>query len=276
MPRTRWFALAAVLMAGSLALAACGGSSKKTDKTPTAAAEKAAGDATPAAGKTATSGKTAEATTSSDSAGGDSEVKAIGKKFAQSTFNATYQITDSGAGQFSDGKLTLFKDGDTKFRFDLTATQDGKEMAIVFIEAGDVSAFCLKDAAELGALLGIEAGKGVCFKTGANDASNPVGSLRDSLKDFEKADVTVIEKSSKKVAGQDGQCFKTKDNATSEISTTCFNKDGVILYVNTEGDNASVIEAQTVSKSVSADDFTLPYEERELPGGLGGDSTPAP
>lgn len=266
----RWFALAAVFLTGSLAVTACGGSGKKTDKTPTAAAGKASGDAT------ATSGKAAEATQSGSSSGDDSEVKAIGKKFAQSTFNATYKITGSGADQFSDGKLTLLKDGDTKFRFDLTANQDGKDMTITFIEADDVSAFCLKDAGEFGALLGIEDGKGVCFKTGSTDASNPVGSLRDSLKDFENADVTVIEKSSKKVAGQDGRCFKTKDNQTSEISTTCFNKDGVILYVQTEGDAASEIEAQSVSKSVSADDFKLPYEERELPGGLGGDSSATP
>ena len=270
MPRIRWFALAAVLMAGSLAVAACGGSSKKTDKTPTAAAEKPSGDSTPASGKTSASGKTAEATKSGSSSGGDSEVKAIGKKFAQSTFHATYKITGSGADEFSDGKLTLLKDGETKFRFDLTATQDGKDMSIIFIEADDVSAFCLKDAGEFGALLGIEGGKGVCFKTGSDDKNNPVGSLRDSLKDFENADVTLIEKSSKKVAGQDGQCFKTKDNETEEISTACFNKDGVILYVQTEGDSASEIEAQTVSKSVSDDDFKLPYEERELPGGLGG------
>ena len=273
MPRIRWFALTTVLVVGSLAVAACGGSSKKTDKTPTAAPEKTSGASTPTSGKTSASGKTAEATksSSSSSSGDDSEVKAIGRKFAQSTFNATYKITGSGADEFSDGKLTLLKDGETKFRFDLTANQDGKDMAITFIEADGVSAFCLKDAGEFGALLGIEDGKGVCFKTGSNDASNPVGSLRDSLKDFENADVTVIEKSSKKVAGQDGQCFKTKDNETSEISTTCFNKDGVILYVQTEGDSASEIEAQTVSKKVSDDDFKLPYEERELPGGLGGE-----
>jgi hypothetical protein len=279
MPGSRWFALAAVLIAGSLAVAACGSSSKKTDKTPTAAAEGSTAS-TPSPGKTAASGATPGATSGAggSSSGGDPEVKAMGKKFGQSTFNATYNLTESGSDQSSGGTLTMTKDGETKFRLDLSTTQDGKETAIIFIEADDVSAFCLKDAAEFGALLGIESGQGVCFKTSATDPNNPVGSLRDSLKEFENADVTLIEKSSKNVAGQDGQCFKTKDNTTSEISTTCFNKDGVILYVNTEGDNTSVIEAQTVSGSVSADDFKLPYEERELPAGLGGDTgaTPTP
>jgi hypothetical protein len=279
MKSSRWIALAAVLVAGSLAVSACGGSSKKTDNTPTAAAEGSAAS-TPSSGKTVASGTTPDATSSAggSSSGGDPAVKAMGEKFAQSTFNATYKLTGSGSDQLSGGTLAMIKDGDTKFRLDLTTTQDGKETAIIFIEAGDVSAFCLKDAAEFGALFGIEAGQGVCFKTSATDPNNPVGSLRDSLKDFENADVTVLDKSSKSVAGQDGQCFKTKDNTTSEISTTCFNKDGAILYVNTEGDNASVIEAQTVSKSVSADDFKLPYEERELPASLGGDtgSTPTP
>ena len=33
-----------------------------------------------------------------------------------------------------------------------------------------------------------------------------------------------------------------------------------MLYVKTEGDSASEIEAQTVSSDVNDSDFTLPYE----------------
>lgn len=262
MTGSRWVTLGAVLVAGAIAVAACGGSSKKNDKTP--------GASTPASGSTAAAGKTAGTTQTSGGGSTDPELRALGKKFTQSTFNATYKVSGADAAQFSDGILKLVKDGDKKFRMEVNAKQDGVDTTIIFIESDAVQAFCLKDAGALGALLGIEAGKGVCFPSSPSDKNNPVGSLRDSLTDFENANVTLLEKSTKKVAGQDGKCYKTKDNDTSEIATTCFNADGVILYTKTEGDSGSEIEAQDVSGKVSADDFKLPYEIKELPGSLGG------
>jgi hypothetical protein len=263
---SRWVLAAAV--AGSIAVIACGGgSSKKNDKTP------AASGSTPGANATAASGSTAQAT-SSGGGSGDPDIQAIGKKFAKSTFNATYKVSGADTAQFSDGKLVLEKDGDKNFRMEVTTKQDGVDTAIIFIETADVQAFCLKDAGTLGALLGIEAGKGVCFPTSAADGTNPVSSLRSSLNDFENANVDVLEKTSRSIAGQDSKCFKTKDKDTSEITTSCFAGDGALLYVKTEGDNASEIEAQSISKKVSADDFKLPYEKRDLPTGAGSDSTP--
>ncbi len=257
---SRWMMLAAVLSAGAI-VAACGGSSKKASTTPGASA--AAGGSTGAAA-------TAAATTPGSGGAVDPELRALGVKFTKSTFNATYKVTGANAAQFSDGLLKLEKDGDKKFRMDVNTTQDGVDTTIIFIESDAVQAFCLKDAGALGAVLGLEAGKGVCFPSKSGDPNNPVGSLRDSLKDFENANVVLLEKSTKKVAGQDGQCYKTKDNTTAEISTTCFNGDGVILYLKTEGDAGSEIVAQSVSGSVNADDFKLPYEEKSLPGNLGG------
>ena len=265
MSGSRWMICAAVLLAGAIAAGACGGSSKSGDKT----AGSGSGSPTRTAGGTPAAGKTPDATTASGGGSTNPELAAVGAKFAQSTFNTTYKVSGTDAAQLGDGTLKLEKDGDKKFRMEVNAKQDGIDTTIIFIESDSVQAFCLKDPGELGALLGLEAGKGVCFPSSPGDKNNPVGSLRDSLKDFENANVALIEKSTKKVAGQDGQCYKTKDNTTSEISTTCFNSDGVLLYINTEGDNASLIEAQSVSKSVSADDFKLPYEQKELPGGLG-------
>ena len=261
----RWLALSAAVIAGSLVIA-CGGSSKKIDASPTVAG----GGSTPAAGTTVSAAVTAETTTNGGGGAGDAEIRAVADKFAKSTFNATYKATGSEADSFAGGTLTLVKDGDKKFRFDVTTKQDGKDVSIIFIQTDATSAFCLKDAGELGALLGIEAGKGVCFKTSQNDASNPVGNLQELFKDVENVNVTVLEKTSRKIAGQDGMCYRTKDNDKGDISTACFTKEGVMLYVKTEGDAPSEIEAQTVSTKVSDDDFTLPYEERELPGGLGG------
>jgi hypothetical protein len=165
--------------------------------------------------------------------------------------------------------MQMFKDGDKRFRFDITALEDGQEIALLFIENGDTSAFCLKDAGELGQLLGIEPGKGVCFKSDPNDPNNPAGSLSSTFADIENDDSTVLETSTRKVAGRDGKCFRLKDNKTEEISTPCFSSDGDLLYVQTEGADASEIEATDITNSVSGGDFDLPYEVRDFPG-LGG------
>ncbi len=252
----RWLALAGVVGAGSLIMA-CG--SSKNDANPTAAA-----------GTTARPARTAAATPSGGGGDADPEIRAVADKFAKSTFNATYKATGSEADSLAGGTLILVKDGESKFRFDVTTKQDGQDVAIIFIQTGDTSAFCLKDVGELGGLLGIEPGEGVCFKTSQDDASNPVGSVRDLFSDFDNVNVTVLEKTARTIAGQEGTCYRTKDNDNGDISTGCFTKDGVMLYVKSEGDSPSEIEAQTVSGNVSDDDFTLPYEERELPGVLGG------
>lgn len=262
MPRSRPVIALLLLAVAAIAMSACGGSGKTSDTTPTVPS--GASPAATAAG-TPASGGTAEATGSVDP-----EIKAVQDTFANSTFNATYKVTGFDPESTVPEAMTIKKDGSTRFRFEVATKQDGVDTTIIFIETGDASAFCVDDAGDLGVLLGVESGKGVCFKTTPGDANNPVGSLRDLFKDVANANVTLIEKSTRKVVGQDGTCYKTKDNATSEISTACFTSDGIMLYVKTEGDSPSEIEAQTVSTSVSDADFNLPYEERELPTDLGG------
>ena len=282
MPRMRWVALSCAIVAGAMVLGACGsGSSSSKDKTATASAgassggDKTAsgGNSSPAAGKTSGAGATVQATSDGGGNGGNvDDVKAAAKKFGESTFKATYKLSGGGTDIFSDGQLVLEKQGKEKFRFDVTTKQAGKDTALIFIESPDASAFCLKDAGEFGALFGIETGQGVCFKSDPKDTNNPLGGLSQSITDLENQNVTVLDTSTKNVAGQDSKCYRTKDNNTSEITTTCFANDGVILYAQTEGDNASTIEAQSVSKDVNADDFKLPYEVRELPN-IAGDGT---
>ena len=162
--------------------------------------------------------------------------------------------------------MRLFKDGQDRFRFDITATQDGQEMSVVFIQNGDTSAFCLKDAGELGPLLGVDAGKGVCFESDPNDPNNPVGSLSTTFEEIENADVTVLETSKREVAGRDAACYRARENSTEEISTICFSDDGAMLYVQTEGEDANTIEATEVKSSVDGSSFELPYEVKDFPG----------
>ncbi len=259
MRRWRWLAILTAATA-MLVLAGCSGGDSK-DKTSTAGP---AGGASPGNEKQAS----ASASTPSSGGGGNADVQAITKKFADSTFRATYKLTGSGT-DLAGGEMQLYKDGKDRFRFDITATQNGQEMSIVFIQNKDTSAFCLKDAGELGPLLGVEAGKGVCFKNDPGDANNPVGNLSEMFSDIENADVTVLETSKRKVAGRDASCYRAEDNETKEISTICFGSDGAMLYIKTEGTDANEIEATEVKSSVKSSDFDLPYEVKDFPG-LGG------
>jgi hypothetical protein len=282
MQKSRWLIILAAA-AAILVLAGCGGGSSSKDKTATVGAgggAQSSGNATKSSGQgeaTKAPEKTQEATktSNSSSSGGSADWDAMKKKFLKSTFHASYKVTGSGSDQFAEGGMQLFKDGDKRFRFDITAKQDGKDVAIIFIQKDDASAFCLKDAAELGALLGIEPGKGVCFKSDPNDPNNPAGSLSSTFGDIENDDSTVLETSKKQVAGHDATCFRLKDNKTNDVSTPCFASDGSLLYVKTEGADASEIEATDLSTSVGGGDFDLPYEVRDFPS-FGGDTTPAP
>jgi hypothetical protein len=279
MPRIRssiTFAAVAGLIAVSAAFTACGGggSSKKTPTSaPASTSSSGGGASTPASSKTqgAATQEPTKGTNSSGNGGSIDDLKDIAEKFGNATFNADYKISGSLGADITDGTMKLVKKGSDKFRFEVNGKQNGEDLAVIFIETPDVSAFCLKNAGEFGALLGVADGDGVCFKSN-DESTNPVGSLSDSLKDFENQDVTVLDTSKRTIAGQDGTCYKTQDNSTQEISTACFASDGTMLFVETEGDDQGAIEATSVSKSVSDSDFDPPYELKDAPSFLGGDT----
>jgi hypothetical protein len=276
--------IAAAVVTGAITLAACGGGSDNKGKTPASGATQAAGQsgATSAPAKT-----TAAATSASGSGGGGSDaLKAIGRKFAASTFKGTYNLTTSGARPLTvdgtpaataesdgiqSGKMVLYKDGDKRFRFELTAKQDGNDVHVVYIENGAATYLCFDDAGALGALIGIEPGKGICVNSNSSGA-NPASSIGSVFSDIETADVTLLETSKRTIAGHDTDCYRSKDNKTGQTDLTCFSSDGALLYSKTEGDNASEMEATEVSGSVKSADFDPPYEVKDVPG-LGG-STP--
>lgn len=197
----------------------------------------------------------------------DPELRAIGDKFAKSTFKATYRTSESDSDGLGGGDLTLEKDGDAKFRFEITTKQDGNDVSSVFIETPDVSAFCLKQAGDLGALLGVAPNEGVCLNNPAGDSTSEGGGLRDLFTSAQNPNAKLLEKSSRTIAGQNGTCYRTEDKTDGQISTVCFTADGVLLYIKDEGDTSSEVEARTVSSSVSARDFELPYELKALPAG---------
>jgi hypothetical protein len=255
----------AVVVVAAAALIACNSGGNSTSTGGASPAATASGATTTAATQEATG-----AGSNAGSGGSSNELNALAKKFAAATFHATYKATSSGSDAFANGQMVLIKDGDKRLRFEATVSQDGQDMQVIFIATDTVSAFCLKDAGQFGALLGIEPGKGVCFKSDPNDQNNPVGSISSLFSDLENMDVTVLDKSSRQVAGKDATCYKTRDNKTSDVSTDCFTKDGVLMYSQSEGSSGFEMEATDVSGSVSGSDFDLPYEVRDLPASSGG------
>jgi hypothetical protein len=247
-PRSLTFV--SLIAAAGLAFAACGGGAN--------------GDKTPA-GDVIADGDTSQEPVAPAPADTE-EVRAKATKFSRATFKATYVITGPQTGGVNGSMLTLYKDGDKKFRFDITGTEDGKDVAIISIEAPGVSALCLKNAGDFGALFGIEGDEGVCLKSDPQESGDAGGGLETVLKGLENADVTVLEKSTRTAAGLTGTCYRAQDNGTSQINTTCYTDDGLIIYREDEGDEPSVMEAQTISRTVSADDFNLPYDVKDLPG----------
>jgi len=266
--------IAAAAVTGALALAACssgGGSSK--DKTPASGATQAAGKS----GATSAPAKATAATSDSgsgDSGSGADKLRAITRKFTASTFKGTYNLTASGTSPdaLQSGTMVLYKDGDKRVRFEMTAKQDGQDVHVLYIEKDGAKYICFDDAGVLGALIGVEAGKGACINSTSNDL-NPASSIGGTFADLETADLTVLEQSKRTVAGKQGECYRTKDNKTGDIETACFSSDGALLYSKTEGDNASEMEATEMSGSVSGSDFDPPYEVKDVPG-VGVGSTP--
>jgi hypothetical protein len=232
----RWSAVAGVVAAGAVIFSACGGSG--------------------IASKTA-----------APSSGGAGELSDAAAMFAKSTFQARYTATSSSTTDgLAGGQVLLLKDGDKRLRFEASVAQDGQTMDIIFISTERASGFCLKDAGELGGLLGVEPGKGVCFKASPNDPNNPAADINSLFQDLETTNVTLLDTSSRTIAGQDTTCYRTKDNDSGETDTACLTKDGVLMAVSREGTDAFSMEAADVSRSVSASDFEFPYEVRDLPG----------
>lgn len=194
------------------------------------------------------------------------ELQAIEDKAASSTFKATYRTTGTEADVLEPGTLIVAKDGAARISWTTAATTNGKTVSTIFIETPELSATCLSEAGDLGAVVGVDPAQGLCL---SNPRAESGGSLREFFSVVDTANATLLEKSKRTIAGREGACYRTQDNAVGEVSTVCFTDDGILLYNSTEGDDAFEMEAQTVSSSVSDSDFELPYELKELPN-LGG------
>lgn len=255
----RGVAMVCVLAAAmAAALAGCSGGGKSPANSAAAACGGTGKSATPAA-----------ASNNIDV----SELNALAKRFCDASFKAQYNLSGTGTSPLN-GTMTLLKGGQNRFRFDVTTAQDGTPTSLTSIQTKSRSVFCLQDAGELAPLLGLEPGKGVCFNNDPTSGASGLQDLTDTFQQLAGGDVTVTGKSTRTVAGQQGQCYAFTDNSTGDKSETCFSADGVPLYDRTTtAADSTTIEATSVQPTVNDSDFNIPYQVKDLPS-LDGTSTP--
>ncbi|MDP9237195.1 MAG: hypothetical protein M3P30_07345 [Chloroflexota bacterium] len=257
MSRCRWVAIAGGLTLFSAGLfTGCGG--KNDSAAPTAGPTQA--DTTPQPADRTSSG-------GSDNDGSD-EIRAIAAKLRAATFKGIYTLTatvGSSADALTDGQMVLYKEGDQRSRFDVTGKQAGQDVRIVAIQDGRTSLFCVKSPGGIAGLFGFANGEGLCVK-GVADDQDAAASFRQISSYLWNDDATVLEKSSRTIAGMEADCYRAKDNQTDEISTACFSRDGALLYAKNEGDTASEIVATQITGTVSDADFDPPYPVTDIPG----------
>jgi hypothetical protein len=241
MTTTRWLCAAIALAAGTIIFAACD--------------DGGGGDG---ASQTATNGDGADDPDARD-------LSAIAAQFRDASFRGEYNLTGASAEEdgFTNARLVIYKDGQDRLRFDLSAEQDGEETELLFIETPDTSAFCLRNAGEFGILLGVPEGEGVCFNDdpGGEDAAG-AGDYSEIIEDIESGEGEIIERSEREIAGVQADCYRIRD-ADGNVSDVCFSEEGYLLA--TKEPDGTGLEAISISGEVSDDDFSLPYEVRDFP-----------
>lgn len=259
MSKTRWLLLGSMIVAVTLAFAACGGDDDNNEDE----------DNTPAASETISGGddETAEADPTEDDGEGSGgngegdkeELLALGEAFLNATFRATYEVTAAGAENVGISNIVIVKDGDS-LRFDITGEQDGEPIDATFISLGDSAYLCF--TGDFVAQLGFE-GEGVCTESAADDPTNPVGSLTEEFEITEEdlADTEILGREEREIAGEDAICYRTTSPDSGE-NTVCMSEDGVLLAVESDETN---FEATDVSDEVSDSDFDPPYPVEDLP-----------
>ena len=260
MTKFRWMWVAVLLALGALTFGACGGGDDDDNSDEPQATEPAGGEEEPE------EEEEEQVEEEEPSGGGDAgEFRDNAEKFIDASFKATYDATFS-AVEGAPGSFTMYKSGTDKFRFDATSTVDGVDMKFIFISAGDTAGFCLEEAGELGVVLGVDPGEGVCF---ANDPTmGSFDTLSDQLNEFEEEELADAEGlPDREIAGETVKCGRdAEDDGTS--TEVCFTDDGVLAYL--KSDDGTEFSATDLGGEASDSDFELPYEVKDFPGIPGG------
>jgi hypothetical protein len=250
MLRLRMIIAVAALVASMTAFAACNGGDDNDNN-----------GGGPPVGATAGTGSDPGESGNGDSGDVD-ELSAIAERFADSTFQGQYRVIPApGDEDIGDATLAIYKSGADRVRMEIAAEQDGVPTEIILLQTPSASAFCLKNAGEFGALLGIAEGEGVCFNSDPTEG-DATGDYSQIIEDIESGNGQIVERSERQIAGQDAKCYRIQEPG-GDVTDACFNDDGYLLA--STGPDGSGLEATSVSGDVSDTDFDVPYEVREFP-----------
>lgn len=194
--------------------------------------------------------------------GGDvGEFRDAFERFRDGTFTVTFDV--SGEEFAGISSFTMAKDGEDRIALIFEGDGGAEQFSGRFIQDGDESAVCVDSSAlgDLGDIPGIDAsGDELCFGPDSPFGAG-VGDLTDDL-DFED-DTEVISSSRETIAGEDADCYETRD-ADGTVTTGCIGRDtGAILRI-VDADGSS-FEASEVSGDVDESAFDIP-ELTEFPG----------
>ncbi len=167
-------------------------------------------------------------------------------------YKITYKITTAGAGAegFSGEQTWYFKPPQS--RFDFSVSQGGQKLTCSFFNRSDGNFYCFN------------AGQVQCLRVQGTSSpldQNAAALAQRSLID-NPGSYGATFTSTKTIAGQAGQCYDVKANATSGGFTSgsfCYTKDGVPLLssFSVAGQSWSM-EATNYSATVPDADFELP------------------
>lgn len=233
------------------------------------------GDDTPAAAETPSDGDggdndgdggdDGDAGDGDDAGGGGDlgDLQGAAGRFNEGTFDVTYSVSGAVEGISS---FRMVKDGPDRLVIFIEGEQEGATFDGRFVTNGEETAFCTSPEAfgDLGDLgdLGIDPdAEEVCFG-GDSPFGAGVGDLAEEFQVDEN--VEVVSQTEREIAGEDADCFETRDTDTGSVTTGCIGRDtGAILYI--EDEEGGVFEASEVSGDVDDSVFEIP-EITEFPG----------
>jgi hypothetical protein len=236
MRRSRWLLVVSFVVISSVLAWACGGGGEEKPSGPTA----------PAA--TSPAGKTPEAQE------GGGQFGDLAEKFGKATFKVTYQLSGGGAAA-TGGSMTWYKKGDN-LRMDIGGEVEGEQTSAILIVRPDTSYYC-SEMPEMGE-------GGTCFsaptETGQG-AGEMVAELEATLTD---PNVDIVSTSSRKIAGEDANCYTLRSPDIEGESEVCLSNEGVPLFTKETVEGAeTTLEATDFSRDVSDSDFEPPYPVSE-------------
>jgi hypothetical protein len=251
--------LVVLVVLSSLLVWACGGEEEEGPRPPEAPTATSPAEKTPLAGETPAVDKTPEARED----GG--EFGDLAQRFAKATFKATYELSTSAEGQVTEGTMTWYKKGDS-LRIDIEGEVEGEQMSASIITRPDQAYFCMQIP---------EMVEGCSCFSAPGAPGEGVGEIISGLEEaLTDPEVDVVSTSSRRVAGQDADCFTVRSPEFEGDGEICLTEEGIPLSFKgtTEGVKTS-IEATDFSRDVSDDDFEPPYPVSEgFPGLPGIDS----